>query len=210
MLSVDQLFLRSSKFHDQAVRKKEVKANDLTGTIKVTLWGDIIDAVGNTNGTFKLSNLVIKEPTQDLIVLYSTSSTLVETADMIECSSTLIPDLVISQYQLPALSVKLEKHFICSKCNNSFKSNAAKLLQCTHCFNKVLQSTAKYYYQGSMIVKDKNNKDTEIMVYRHQFYAYYKLLGMLLPQDEDDVVISFLSDDQHVILCNSRNHLHRF
>ena len=48
------LMFTTSKFHTQAVRKKEVKANDLSGTIKITLWDDAIDEVGNNNGTFKL------------------------------------------------------------------------------------------------------------------------------------------------------------
>ena len=149
--------------------------------------------------------MIVKEPVQDLVVLHSTAATVIEKADDIQCSSTKIPDLVIKSYNLPALSIKLQKYFICCKCSNSFLStNSTALLECTHCLNKILQSAAKYYYQGNMTVQDKNYQHTDIMIYRHQFSAYYKMLGMVLPNNEDDVVLSFLSDHNHKVLCNSR------
>ena len=174
--------------------------------MKLVLWEDIITKIGDVNRTTKLTNLKINEPHTDLIVLNTTIHTAVEEAtDKIPPNNEKLPELVIKEYFLPAKSVNLERYFECEKCSNGFTfTGEGKLLECPRCHNKTLLKFATYYFQAELVIPSDDRMEN-IRIFRHQFHTYFNMHGRSLPSNEDGVVVSLLSDEMSVILCNSQN-----
>lgn len=199
----------SSKYNSDPVHKREVKVNDDSGTIKLSIWDELAVTIGNSNRVFKFTNLSATCPARNVVVLNTTKrSKAVPDDTVIRASEVNLPDLVVNEYKLPATNLNINKFFECGNCNKDFinTNSNPNLVECNHCHNRTLERFAKFYYQAVINVCNQHGVSTKINMYRHQFVTYFKLKGKKsIPSNEEEVVLTLLSDESSTVLCNSRN-----
>ena len=198
----------SSQFHSKPVLKKEVSANDDTGTIKLTLWEDkVIDAYAS--GVYELSFVNIKEFPNGGRCLNTSSKSIIKKLNDVEItpSTVNLPDLNIIEIKFPPDSIHVTKFFVCGNCEDAFSSKDANvissIIKCPKCSMLSRKEKFTFYYQLKLVFRMETGEQC-VNMYKHQVESYYRNKKAKVTDDEDELVTSFLSDDITTIICNAR------
>ena len=113
-LTEQSIFIKS---RNEMVSKKDVSANDETGIIRLTLWGEKIKEV-EENRSYNIENIVVKEWPQGVFYLTTGRNTSIEMSDYtVEPTKQKIAELKTTLVRFPPVHINsIICNLKCGKC----------------------------------------------------------------------------------------------
>jgi len=144
------------KHNGQAMKKKEVSANDDTGIIKLTLWGSLID-MAPVNGVYSVNSVKVREwPTKVFAITTTPSSHISRSEKVIMPTNSVLKELVSTKLSFPPESVSsIATEKACNSCNAKSVSNSI-LFKCIKCGSMVLSKNLKTKVTVKMVFSKHN------------------------------------------------------
>ena len=182
---------------------KEIQANDQTGIIKVTLWGNRIKSVSK-DGVYTIKDAIVNEynGVKSLNTRYKTS--FVSTIADIAPSQSALTDLVSIPVAFPPTTIiSYQTRLLCPKCSFPAEISGNKLFKCNRCGCVVLCKKLQHQFS----IKAMFGESRYVTFFHKYLVAYYQSKQEIMPSEIDQVMEDILSDDLTEIIVDSKNNI---
>ena len=177
-------------------------ASDDTAAVELELWGNYIASV-HTNGTYKLTNLLIKEWPATVFKLSTCKHTIIASFDHQFKSLYNIEEEKqnFQEVSFPPLAVdEIEFKFICFKCRKAVSESVIEntMFECLCGAKSLKVSTRKDITVKIMFLV--NNSPLSLQLRWNAVEQFYKKISLPVPNSSDKVVQDILSCDKNLVM----------
>ena len=124
------------------VPKKDVTINDITGMMRLTIWGEKVEDL-KCSGVYKIINANVNEyPTGVFSIQSNFKTQFVTVEDNIQPTNATLAELSSFQVSFPPDSCNITRSYFCSKCKQR-SQESSKVFKCSSCGTMVLVTKSK-------------------------------------------------------------------
>ena len=166
----------SSKYSPKPVSKKECKANDQTGVIKVVMYDLHVNSV-TEDATYLIQDATVKAYDKNIVVLSCGTRTAITRLDEnIQPTLEELEDLTVTEFQFLPQSVAVNKNITCPSCQQVLHIDEAVVkpsyIKCTKCNAMSKAEMYEIHYDLKLQFKKHEMLET-VMMYRYQVQSYF-------------------------------------
>ena len=191
------------------INKKEIVANDNSGMVKITLWEGRINDVP-LDGVYKIKNAIVDEYNGTKSLNTHEQTIFTGSGHNIQSSKVTLTDLLIRRLRFaPEAITNIDVRFTCPLCGKYAENGNSKLFKCPSCSAVVLTSKLNERYYLKIMFK-VNSGTRSVTMNSKNLKDYFLFRELEMPETLDEISESILTDENTVIVVDSRNTIINF
>ena len=197
------------KMSGTIINRKEIAANDNSGMVKITLWEGRINDVP-LDGVYKIKNAIVNEYNGHKSLNTYGQTIFTGFDHNIQPSKVTLTDFVIRRLRFaPEAITHIDVKFTCPICGEYAENGNSKLFKCPSCSAAVLASKLKEQHYLKIMFK-VNSETRCITMNSKNLQDYFLFRELEMPQTLDEISESILTDQNTVVVVDSRNDILNF
>ena len=197
------------KMSGTIINRKEIAANDSSGMVKITLWEGRINYVP-LDGVYKIKNAIVNEYNGHKSLNTYGQTIFTGFDHNIQPSKVSLTDFVVRRLRFaPEAITNIDVKFTCPICGKYAENRNSKLFKCPSCSAAVLASKLKEQHYLKIIFK-VNSETRCITMNSKNLQDYFLFRELEMPQTLDEISESILTDQNTVVVVDSRNDILNF
>ena len=186
--------------------KKDVTANDDSGMMRFSIWGDENIGKVDESATYEITNACINEYPEGVLSLSTCAATSISKVNQIVEPTIALPQLRVFEASFPIQSVvALHKKIICPSCKKDRDDDTAgKIFKCTSCGNMTIKCKLAHTFVARLMFP-KEGSNFSVTVFGSEMTDYMRRRCNVTPENVDEMAICLLQDEHSKVLYDANN-----